>query len=466
MSCRGPSETGLPPHKPKCLYEVLGLSKNASVHDIRVAYKTLAKKWHPDRCQAKERVELAKQKFQRISEAYAVLVDPKKREKYDRGELDHNKEPIDVEEFLNELRTLMLMHGKTFPEGIKASTIHNIPGTNVPDFNEIRTKLMADPVLQAQHRRELELEAQQGLQGNGCGFMPVANAGGAMQSLGGQEDVEMEAVPAGGGAVDHWDAFMEDSVEVLGKNWFRCTLCTGPRVPVVVYPCRKMMRTHFEQEHLCDFLSFVAEVFPEEGGTDPCEEFKKMLDGMNVSENDWKVCQMIDQSARQAPPPHRPNGYTHGTHGPGRMQASPQVPYSLSFTDLAGIDASPPVPLMQRTFTMQRSMPNPPTESLCPDWMGQVLQQAGGLGQWDSATSSSSSPSSSFYPSPGAQDVGFGGGFAGFTMGGEFGGFPNGGAAASGGNAGGRPPLSGGAAVKGGKSSGSSCILSRKWGKR
>eukprot|EP00243_Klebsormidium_subtile_P013637 TRINITY_DN912_c0_g1_i1.p1 TRINITY_DN912_c0_g1~~TRINITY_DN912_c0_g1_i1.p1 ORF type:complete len:466 (+),score=112.65 TRINITY_DN912_c0_g1_i1:572-1969(+) len=465
MSCRGPSKTGLPPHKPKCLYEVLGLPKNASVQDIRVAYKSLAKKWHPDRCQAKEREELAKQNFQRISEAYAVLVDPKKREKYDRGELDHNKEPIDVEEFLNELRTLMLMHGKTFPEGIKASTIHNIPGTNVPDFNEIRAKLLADPVLQAQHRREVEMERQRGLPGVGCDWMPP-NVGGAMQTVGRQGDVEMEAVPAGGGAVDHWDAFMEDSVEVLGKNWFRCTLCTGPRVPVVVYPCRKLMRTHFEQEHLCDFLSYVEEFFPEDGGTDACDEFKKMLDGMNVSENDWKACQMIDQSARQPPPPHRPNGYTHGTHGPGRMQAPPQVPYSLSFTDLAGIDASPPVPLMQRTFTMQRSMPNPSTESLCPDWMGQVLEQAGGLGQWDSTTSSSSSPSSSFYPSPGAQDVGFGGGFAGFTMGGEFGGFPNGGAAASGGNAGGRPPLSGGGAAKGGKSSGSSCILTRKWGKR
>lgn len=82
-------------------------------------------------------------------------------------------------------------------------------------------------------------------------------------------------------------------------------------------------------------MVFSQEVFPDDSGTDPCEEFKKMLDGMNVSENDWKACQMIDQSAHQAPPPHRPNGYTHGTHGPGRMQASPQVPYSLSFTDLA-----------------------------------------------------------------------------------------------------------------------------------
>jgi hypothetical protein len=60
-----------------------------------------------------------------------------------------------------------------------------------------------------------------------------------------------------------------------------------------------------------------------------------MLDCMNVSETDWKACQMIDQTAKQALPSHRPNGFTHGTHGPGRLQGNAQVPYSLSFTDLA-----------------------------------------------------------------------------------------------------------------------------------
>jgi hypothetical protein len=82
-------------------------------------------------------------------------------------------------------------------------------------------------------------------------------------------------------------------------------------------------------------VHFLQEFFPEESGADPCEEFKKMLDCMNVSETDWKACQMIDQTAKQALPSHRPNGFTHGTHGPGRLQGNAQVPYSLSFTDLA-----------------------------------------------------------------------------------------------------------------------------------
>lgn len=43
----------------------------------------------------------------------------------------------------------------------------------------------------------------------------------------------------------------------LGKNWYRCTLCTGPHMPVVVYPCQRMMRTHFEKEHVCEFLAFL-----------------------------------------------------------------------------------------------------------------------------------------------------------------------------------------------------------------
>jgi hypothetical protein len=28
-------------------------------------------------------------------------------------------------------------------------------------------------------------------------------------------------------------------------------------MPVVVYPCQRMMRTHFEKEHVCEFLAFL-----------------------------------------------------------------------------------------------------------------------------------------------------------------------------------------------------------------
>lgn len=61
-------------------YEVLGVDKNASESDIKLAFRRLAKKYHPD--VSKE--ENAAEKFKEAQEAYAVLSDPDKRKKYDQ----------------------------------------------------------------------------------------------------------------------------------------------------------------------------------------------------------------------------------------------------------------------------------------------------------------------------------------------------------------------------------------------
>lgn len=60
-------------------YKVLGLDKNATDDAIRKAYKTLAKKWHPDK-NPNDKGEKIKQ----INEAYEVLSDPAKRQHYDQ----------------------------------------------------------------------------------------------------------------------------------------------------------------------------------------------------------------------------------------------------------------------------------------------------------------------------------------------------------------------------------------------
>jgi molecular chaperone DnaJ len=65
----------------KDYYSILGVDKQASKDDIKKAYKTLAKKYHPD---VNQQDSSAEAKFKEVNEAAKVLLDDQKRAQYDR----------------------------------------------------------------------------------------------------------------------------------------------------------------------------------------------------------------------------------------------------------------------------------------------------------------------------------------------------------------------------------------------
>ena len=61
-------------------YKILGVPRNATPEDLKKAYRALANKYHPDKNKGDRQAE---EEFKRISEAYAVLSNPEKRQEYD-----------------------------------------------------------------------------------------------------------------------------------------------------------------------------------------------------------------------------------------------------------------------------------------------------------------------------------------------------------------------------------------------
>ncbi|XP_038044831.1 dnaJ homolog subfamily B member 6-like isoform X1 [Patiria miniata] len=71
-------------------YNVLGVSRGASLEDIKKAYRKKALKWHPDKNPNNK--EEAERRFKEIAQAYEVLSDKSKRDIYDRYGVDGLKQ--------------------------------------------------------------------------------------------------------------------------------------------------------------------------------------------------------------------------------------------------------------------------------------------------------------------------------------------------------------------------------------
>lgn len=60
-------------------YDLLGIKQNASIEEIKKAYKRMMMKYHPDRNKSKEAEKIAKA----VNQAYHILGDPVRRQDYD-----------------------------------------------------------------------------------------------------------------------------------------------------------------------------------------------------------------------------------------------------------------------------------------------------------------------------------------------------------------------------------------------
>ncbi|EEF34124.1 chaperone protein dnaJ 11, chloroplastic [Ricinus communis] len=74
------------------LYEVLGISASASCHEIKAAYRRLARSCHPDVVSMNQK-EMSANEFMKIHAAYSTLSDPNKRANYDRDLYSRHRRP-------------------------------------------------------------------------------------------------------------------------------------------------------------------------------------------------------------------------------------------------------------------------------------------------------------------------------------------------------------------------------------
>lgn len=96
-------------------YQVLGVDKKATADEIKKSYRKLALKWHPDK---NPNNKAAEEKFKKISEAYAVLSDAKKREQYDQfGSTDQFRQQYSQEDIFRDFDLDEILRGFGFGGG-------------------------------------------------------------------------------------------------------------------------------------------------------------------------------------------------------------------------------------------------------------------------------------------------------------------------------------------------------------
>ena len=132
-------------------YKILEVDKDASSEVIEKAYKTLAKKYHPDLQESNMKQE-AEEKLKLINQAYEILSNPDSRTKYDMtlkqedfSEEDFNRLSEENRNLYNEINNLKHNTNNYY---------NNPPNTNTSSYED------AEYYKQKQYEQQLEYEKQ------------------------------------------------------------------------------------------------------------------------------------------------------------------------------------------------------------------------------------------------------------------------------------------------------------------
>lgn len=97
-------------------YEILGINKNATLEEVKSAYRKLSKKYHPDKHQGNELEELATEKFQKINEAYEKILQSYKNNEIEEEDLyDYEENNLEKN---GEKKLTLYDYELTFPKEI------------------------------------------------------------------------------------------------------------------------------------------------------------------------------------------------------------------------------------------------------------------------------------------------------------------------------------------------------------